>query len=121
MTLAHQQLSQFSKRPADALDSMGATLIFNVGQDDASHLVKRLRGKVEVDLLTNLPRFSAVVRADGHIARITTPQWATDWSQATYDHVVDRSHATYYKHVSAVAKAKAAPLPDPDLTYDVFA
>jgi len=121
LTFAHQRLSQFSKRPAGALDSAGATVIFTVNQDDASHLVKRLRGKVDIDTLTNLPYLSAVVRSDGHIARITTPKWADDWSQSTYDRVVSESHSKYYTHVSDTAKAKAAPAHDPDWTYDAFA
>ena len=41
--LAHQFLSQFNERRADALSATGSTIIFNVGRKDAGQLTKDLR------------------------------------------------------------------------------
>lgn len=72
LTLAHQYLKQFGTRKADALSSVGSTIIFNVDTRDAQHLVKDLRGLVKIEDLIALNVGQAVMRCGTDIVRIKT-------------------------------------------------
>jgi len=73
LTLAHQFMSQFSKRQQDALSSVGTTTIFNIDVNDANYFTKSLQKKVSTDDLITLERGEAIARIDNDIIKIKTP------------------------------------------------
>ncbi len=102
LTLAHQYLSQFAERKADALASVGATIIFNVNTKDAHRLVKDLRGQVDVETLIALERGQAIVRAGTEICRIRTLPPPPRPENSPRDAIITESHRRYYRLASEV-------------------
>lgn len=72
LTLANQYMSQFTTDQADALSSMGSTIIFNTDTKDAQYLRKDLQNLVEVDDLITQKVGHAIARIDTHVVRIQT-------------------------------------------------
>lgn len=70
LTLAHQYMKQFSATKADALASVGTTVVFNVDFKDASHLSKNFKSLVKPDDIVNLEVGQAIIRSGTHIAKI---------------------------------------------------
>lgn len=105
LTLAHQYLKQFGERSADALSSVGTTIIFNVDRKDAAYLVKDLRGLVEVDDLISLEIGEAILRAGTDVVRIRTPKPRGLVSTALRERIIGESRRRYCKPVHEVREA----------------
>jgi hypothetical protein len=73
LTLAHQNLKQFSDRKIGAMASVGTTVIFDVDGNDAQYLLKDLLGKVQVEDLAGQLVGHAVARIGQNIVRLQTP------------------------------------------------
>lgn len=72
MTLAHQYMRQFGPGKADALGSVGTTIVFNVDTKDAAYLAKDFKGLVKPDDIINLDDWQAIIRCGPDIAKFTT-------------------------------------------------
>ncbi len=97
LVLAHQHLSQFGTRKADALASVGTTVIFNVGRKDAGCLANSLHGLVDADDLTNLQCGEAILRSGKEIVRIKTPKPRESWNEDIRNRVIAESRRRYCK------------------------
>ncbi|MCK4341193.1 MAG: ATP-binding protein [Phycisphaerae bacterium] len=102
LTLAHQFLSQFNQRRADALSATGSTIIFNVDRKDAGHLTKDLRGLASADDLITLSKFEAILRAGTDVVRIDTPEFQPVTGKSHRDQIITESHRKYCRHVTQV-------------------
>ena len=102
LTLAHQYLSQFTMRKADALSSVGSTVIFNVDTKDAHHLRSGLQGLVEVDDLITLEVGQAIARIGTHITRVRTQPPLEIPPDNAREQIIQRSRERYYRPVEQV-------------------
>jgi hypothetical protein len=107
LTLAHHYLSQFGIRQADALASVGSTIIFNVDTKDAIRLCKDLRGKVKKDALIALEQGEAIARIGTSVVRIWTPMPATELSDDRRIRIISESRRRYYKPIAEVRQTIA--------------
>ena len=105
LTLAHQYLSQFSTRQADALLSVGSAIIFNIDTKDARHLRKDLQDKVEIEDLITLEVGQAIARIDNHIVRVQTHYPLEIPENHCREKIIAQSHARYYRPVKEVQRA----------------
>jgi len=106
LNLAHQYRGQFEqRRKADALSSVGTTMIFNVNALDAQHLIRGLRGLVEVDDLIALEVGQAVARIGTHVVRLRTldPLKAPEVNYR--DLIVQRCRERYCRPMREVQRA----------------
>ena len=72
LVLAHQYLKQFDTEQVNALGSVGTTIVFNVDVNDAGHLSKDFRKKVEVKDFVELEQGEAILRCGTEIVKIKT-------------------------------------------------
>lgn len=105
LTLAHQFMSQFNTKQADALSSVGSTIIFNVDTKDARHLNKDLQDKVTVADLITLDVGQAIARIGNQVVRIKTPHPLELPRDSAADLIVRRSRERYYRPAAEVRKA----------------
>jgi len=106
LTVAHQYRGQFEqKRKADALLTVGTTVIFNVNSSDAQQLVRGLRGKVEVDDLVGLEDRQAIARIGTHVVRLRTADREETPVTTHRDLIIQRSRERYCKQTPEVQRA----------------
>jgi len=105
LTLAHQYLSQFGTRQADALLSVGSTVIFNVDTKDARYLRKDLQDKVEIEDLITLEIGRAIARIDNQVVRVKTHYPLDIPENHCRERIIAQSHARYYRPVKEVQRA----------------
>jgi hypothetical protein len=72
LTIAHQYRGQFDTKKADALGTVGTTIVFNVDSKDAERLSKNFKGKAKVSDFIELKKREAIVRCDTEIVKIRT-------------------------------------------------
>ena len=72
LTIAHQYLRQFDTKKADALGTVGTTVVFNVDSKDAERLSRNFKEKVTVSDFSDLKKREAIVRCDTEIVKIRT-------------------------------------------------
>jgi hypothetical protein len=108
LTLAHQRVRQFDPATADALASMGTTLIFNVDSSTAEWLTRDLRGEVEVADLTGLEPYEAILRCGTEISRITTIPPAPIPPDNCRDRIIEESRRRYYQPAAKTGAASPA-------------
>jgi hypothetical protein len=106
LTLAHQYMSQFSTPKADAISSVGSTIMFRVNSADAAYLRKNLQGKVDMDVLTGLPQFKAIARIGTDIVRIKTCKPRPVSQNHACAEIVKRSRERYYRRVEELKRAR---------------
>jgi hypothetical protein len=107
LTLAHQYLSQFDKRQVDALDCVGSTIIFNVHQEDARHLVRGFRGRVKPEDFIGLGVGEAIVRVGADVVRIRTDDPSVNPETHQKDRIIAESRRRYYKPANEIRRAIA--------------
>ncbi len=105
LTLAHQQLSQFSTRKQDAISSVGTTMVFRVIEADAKPLARTLQGKIDAELLEAQLTGQAVARIGPHVVRVQTPPPLPVTADNPKDRIIERSHKLYYKPLAEVERA----------------
>ncbi|NQU74928.1 MAG: type IV secretion system DNA-binding domain-containing protein [Planctomycetes bacterium] len=105
LTLAHQYLSQFGTRQADALLSVGSTVIFNVDTKDARYLRKDLQDKVEIEDLITLEIGRAIARIDNQVVRVKTHYPLEIPDNHCRERIIAQSRARYCKPVKEVQRA----------------
>ncbi|MEX2389202.1 MAG: type IV secretion system DNA-binding domain-containing protein [Phycisphaeraceae bacterium] len=114
LLIAHQQMSQLSRKKGDALEGVGSTLIFRVNTPDAQHLVRGLRKQVEVDDILRLACGEAIARIGGHITRIRTryePVEASAKRRAIRQRVIESCRHRYYRRSDELLAAEHPPPP----------
>jgi len=106
MILAHQRFQQFDVKKADALASIGSTVIFNVHGSDARRLHVDLQGRVAIEDLTALPSWEAIARIDTEIVRIKTlpPRQIDSQGEETRSHIIKTSRDRYYANRTEMAQ-----------------
>jgi len=104
LVLAHQYLSQFDGRKADALSSVGSTIIFNVDTRDAQHLRKDLQGLADVDDLITLEVGQAIARIGTHVVRVHTTPPLEMGEDHCRDQIIAQSRAKYYRPIEEVRR-----------------
>ena len=72
LTLAHQQLSQFSQEQVDALANVGSLIIFRANSKDAQKLTNGLRESVKPEQITSLEQGEAIARIGSAVVKIKT-------------------------------------------------
>ena len=107
LTLAHHYMKQFEVKKADALSSVGSTIIFKVDSGDAQFLKKALQGRVRPEDLTILTVGEAVARIDNHIVRLRTHPPLPLPPDHCREAIVARSHALYCRSAREMRKAVA--------------
>jgi len=105
LTLAHHYISQFGNRKADALSSVGSTIIFNVDTKDAGRLKKDLQGLVEIEDVISLKRQEAIARIGTDVVRIKTLKRRELPETHFRDRVIQESRRRYYKPAHEVREA----------------
>jgi len=108
LTLAHQQFSQFANRKIDALSSVGSTIIFNVGSNDAQRLRRDLQGMVEVEDLITLEVGQAVSRIGTDVVRLRTHKPLKIPEDNIRNRIIEHSHSLYYRPAEEVRRAMRA-------------
>ena len=118
LTLAHQYLRQFPIQKADALSTVGSTIIFRVNTADARRLIRGLQGLVEEEDLFKLDVGQAIARIGSHVVRFRTLPPLEIPEDNCRMHIIERCRSLYYRPVDAVRRAIrrrgerwAAPLP----------
>jgi len=106
LTLAHQYMSQFTMRKRDALSSVGATVIFNVGTKDANHIRKDLQDKVEVNDLISLKRGEAIARIGTEIVHFKTLEPLKVPEKHFREQIIAESRRRYYRPMGKLREAK---------------
>ncbi len=97
LNLAHQYLSQFSKKQMDALSTVSASIIFRVDKRDADYLAKDLQGKVKpVDLLS-LRDAEAFARIGTEVVKIKTRPPLTIPENHFRSQIIEESRRQYYR------------------------
>ena len=104
LTLAHHYLSQFGTKKADALSSVGSTIIMNVDTKDARYLTKDLQGLVQYKDLITLNRGEAIARIGTEVVRVTLGGPLVTPKRHFKDAIMERSHKLYYKPLHIVRK-----------------
>jgi type IV secretory pathway TraG/TraD family ATPase VirD4 len=104
LSLAHQYLSQFSKKKTDALSTVGSSIIFNVDKRDAEYLIKDLQGKVKVEELVSLGKGEAIAKIGSDIVRIKTRPPLPIPSKNFRDRIINESRGKYYKPASEIER-----------------
>ncbi len=104
LTLANQYMSQFTTDQADALSSMGSTIIFNTDTKDAQYLRKDLQNLVEVDDLITQKVGEAIARIDTQVVRIKTRKDLIIPKQTCRNEILARSHQMYYRPIAEVRR-----------------
>jgi hypothetical protein len=95
LTLAHQYLEQYTRADVDALSTVGSTLVFRVGEENANRISKWLNSRVDPDVIANLPPHTAIAGVDREVLRVETakPPPATSASvRAAIRTASDRYH-----------------------------
>lgn len=102
LTLSHQYLRQFSIERADALSSVGSTIIYNVNEHDASRLKQNLQGRIKVEELIRQEKGQAVASINNHIVRVNT-HYVRSFPEENYkEQIIALSRRRYYKPVGEV-------------------
>ena len=104
LTLAHHYLSQFGAKKADALSSVGTTIIMNVDTKDARYLTKDLQGLVVYKDLITLNRGEAIARIGTKVVRVTLGGPLVIPERHFKDAIMERSHSLYYRPLHMVRK-----------------
>jgi hypothetical protein len=104
LTMAHQFMSQFNTKQADALSAVGSTVIFNVNTKDAHYLAKDLQDKVEIQDLTTQDVGQAVARIGKHVVRLETLPPLVVPENHCRDQIIARSREKFCQPVSLVKK-----------------
>ena len=102
LSLAHHYLSQFSKENADALSTVGTSIIFNVNKRDAAYLSKDLQDKVKVEDLVALKSYEAFARLDTDIVKIKTLDPLFISEKNFRDQIIEQSRRNYCKPASEI-------------------
>jgi hypothetical protein len=104
LTLAHQYMSQFGTRKADALSTVTSTVIFRVDRKDALYLQKDLQGKVELDDLSTLEVGHAIARIGNHVVRVHTDPPLDIPPFHCREQIIARSRELYCRPYSQLVK-----------------
>jgi len=104
LTLAHQYMSQFGRREADALFSTGSTIIFNVDPSDAEYLAKNLHKLVKVEDLITLRLGQAVVRCGSQVVRFETIKPTDKPATSLRDRIIEESRRRYCRPADEVRR-----------------
>lgn len=104
LTLANQYMAQFTPAQADALATMGSTIIFNTDTKDAAYLRKDLQNLVEVEDLITQKVGEAIARIDTHVVRIHTRDARAIPKDNCRDAILARSHRLYCRPIAEVRK-----------------
>jgi hypothetical protein len=102
ITLAHHYLRQFDNATADALASVGSSVIMEVDKRDAGYLVKDMRDLFDQNDLTNMKVGEAIVRIGTDIVKINTLGKLNKPAQNCRDRIVQHSLDQYYKSTDVV-------------------
>jgi hypothetical protein len=102
ITLAHHYLRQFDNATADALASVGSSIIMEVDKRDAAYLVKDMRDLFDQNDLTNMKVGEAIVRIGTDIVKINTLGKLNIPAQNCRDRIVQHSLDQYYKSTDVV-------------------
>ena len=100
--VAHQKMSQFTPKRADALGSAGTAVCFCVDEPDAKRMAGRFLGKVTPQDLMNLEKYEAIARIGRDIVRLWTYPPAPETGPEVAERIVAQSKALYYKPVEEV-------------------
>lgn len=109
LTLAHHYLSQFGTAQADALASVGTSIIFNVDTHDAQYLCKDLQQRVEVKDIITLKVGGAIARVGTEVARIRTRGMDPPLEPSNRQRILDYCRQRYYRPVDVVRSQINAP------------
>ena len=102
LTLAHQYQDQFTRDQIRALAGVGATIVFNVGRQDAEHQAKDFLKNVRADDIRALEPQEALVRIGKDMAKIRTLD-RPDTPQVNFrDEIIEQSHQKYCRPVAEV-------------------
>jgi len=104
LNLAHQYLSQFSKKKMDALSTVSASVIFRVDKRDADYLAKDLQGKVKPDDLLSLRDAEAFARIGTDVVKIETRPPLIIPENHFRDRIIEESHKQFYRPAPEVRK-----------------
>jgi len=109
LTLAHHYMRQFKAEKADALATVGSTIIFNVDSNDARYLLNNLREEVEVKDIVGLGLGEAVARIGTEIVKIKTFKPQSELRDDIRERIIGLSHERYYKPISEILQAIRQP------------
>jgi len=104
LTLAHQYMSQFTTEQADALASVGSSIIFNVDTKDAHFLRKDLQNLVEVDDLITQQVGQAIARVGTQVVRVTTLDALKVPEDDCEELIVRNSHQKYCRPIAEIRR-----------------
>ncbi len=104
--LSHQYISQFGKSKADALSTVGSTVVQNVNKTDADFLSKDLRGLVKPTDILELHEFEAIVRIGLDIVKIKTREPLKLLKPHFREKIIEESRRKYYKPVDEIKREK---------------
>jgi hypothetical protein len=104
LTLAHQYMSQFNTKQADALASVGSSIIFNVDTKDAQFLRKDLQNLVEVDDLITQEVGHTIARIGTEVVRVRTHDALKIPKNNCRDLIIANSHRKYYRPIAEIRR-----------------
>ena len=104
LTIAHQYLHQFDTKKADALGTVGTTIVFNVDSKDAERLSKNFKEKAKVSDFIELKKREAIVRCDTEIVKIRTLDQLEVSENNFKDRIIAESRRKYCMPTDQVRK-----------------
>jgi hypothetical protein len=104
LNIAHQYLSQFSKKKMDALSTVSASVIFRVDKRDADYLAKDLQGKVKPDDLLALQDAEAFARIGTDVVKIETRPPLVVPENHFRNRIIEESRKQFYRPAPEVRK-----------------
>ncbi|MFC1607951.1 type IV secretory system conjugative DNA transfer family protein [Candidatus Latescibacterota bacterium] len=109
LTLAHQQMSQFTTEQQDALTGTGTSIIFRTNSGDAEHLAKQLIEKAEPIDIMRLKHRQAIVRINNQVTRIKTPDLKDPPQKNFKDLIINVSRQRYCRKRSDLSSTFSIP------------
>ncbi len=104
LTIAHQYSGQFETKKADALGTVGTTVVFNVDSKDAERLSKNFEGKAKVSDFIELKKREAIIRCDTEIVKIRTLDQLEISENNFKDRIIAESRKKYCMPADQVRK-----------------
>lgn len=87
----------------DAISTVGSTIIFTVGMNDARKLCQSLQERVTDSDIVSLPKHEAIARIDTEIVRIKTVREVPAGPSCRQE-IIERSRSQYYRPAREVLR-----------------